>query len=350
MCIGIEGASAATPKTLYVTQGNGETSTFSITTATMPTEPNVTLTAAGWGQTQLATDVAERISAVGIDGVTMYACDVTPMSSLRQLRITGADLYALDLSYNRCLESLILTGNHFSKFTIDGISGDYMKNMLSYIDVSNNEIQEFVAAFRGGIKHLDLHNNKLTEIDLTDADNIEYLDLSYNKLSALKLNYQGKLTDLNASHNSIAKYTAPETNVIEKADFSNNAFSFATLPARGNISPANFKYAPQAQILIPTKAPGVDLEAQAIEIEGQPVLFAWYRADGSVLTEGTDYTITNGRTRFLAPAVGSSVYCSMTCAALPDFSGANTLRTTSVIASEMPTNEVATFTTAEAEL
>lgn len=347
MCIGIEGASADSPKTLYVTQGDGSSLTFDITTSTMPATPNVTLTAAGYGQTTLATDMSERISAVGIDGVGMYACDVTPMSSLRSLRLTGSGLYSLDLGYNRCLESLIVTGNHFGKFSLDGVSGDYMKNVLTHIDISDNEITELKLSYIDGFEYLDLHGNKLAEMNFDDAERIYYLDVSDNQLETLKINYLSSLRELKASNNKLNQYIAPENNVIEKADFSNNCFTFATLPARNGLSEADFGYAPQAPIRISAKAPGVDLGSQAIEIDGTPVEFTWLKAAGTPLVEGVEYTIVDGRTRFLDPTVGA-VHCVMTCASLPAFTGDNALMTTDVIASDMPTNLVAQFQTAQA--
>lgn len=346
MCIGIDGATAETPKPLYVTQGDGKTTTYQITTSSMPSEPNVKLTAAGYGQTSLAVDVAEQITAVGIDGVTMYACDITPMSALRDLRLTGTELYALDLGYNRCLEKIILNGNHLPKINLDGVSGDFAKTRLSYIDLADNETAELTISRMDGIKYLDLHDNKLTFQHFKDAERIEYLDVSHNMLESLELGYLTSLRELNASYNKLTTYAAPETNVIEKADFSNNCFTYANLPTRNGLSEDNFKYAPQAKITITTKAPGIDLGSQAVTIDGSPVEFAWFKTDGTQLVAGTDYTITEGRTRFLEPTVGAEVYCVMTCASLPAFSGADALMTTNVEAAEMPSHVVAEFRTA----
>lgn len=347
MSVGIEGATAESPKNLYVKQGDGSTQTFQITTSEMPDNPNVTLAAAGYGETNLSVDMSERISAIGIDGIGMYACDVTPMSSLRNLRMTGTGLYTLDLGYNRCLEKLIVTGNHFTKFSLDGVSGDYMKNMLTYVDISNNEITDLTLSFIDGIEYFDLHSNRFTELNFTDAERIRYLNVSDNQLEKLKLNYLSSLVELDASHNRLSEYIEPETNIMQKADFSDNCFTYASLPSRNGMSEANFTYAPQANILISKKAPGVDLGSQDIVIDGKPVEFAWYKSDGTQLVEGTQYTITDGRTRFIDTTVGA-VHCVMTCEALPAFSGKNALMTTDVIASEMPTNVAAGFRTAEA--
>lgn len=348
MCIGIDGATAESPKTLYVTQGDGKTSTYQVTTSAMPSEPNVKLTAAGYGQTSLAVDVAEQITAVGIDGVTMYACDITPMSALRELRLTGTELYALDLGYNRCLEKLVLNGNHLTKIDLDGVSGDFAKTNLSYIDLAGNETAELVISRMDGVTYFDLHNNKLTSQHFKDAERIEYLDVSQNLLESLEIGYLISLRELNASDNKLTSYAAPETNVIEKADFSRNCFTYANLPARNGLSEDNFKYAPQAKIVITSKAPGIDLGTQAVTIDGAPVEFAWFKTDGTQLTAGTDYTITEGRTRFLDPTVGAEIYCAMTCASLPAFSGDNALMTTNVEAAEMPQHVVAEFSTADA--
>ncbi len=271
MCIGIDGATTDSPKTLYVTQGDGKTSTYQITTSAMPSEPNVKLTAAGYGQTSLAVDVAEQITAVGIDGVTMYACDITPMSALRDLRLTGTELYALDLGYNRCLEKIILNGNHLPKINLNGVSGDFAKTKLSYIDLAGNETTELTISRMDGIEYLDLHNNKLTFQHFRDAERIKYLDVSHNMLESLEIGYLISLRELNASDNKLTSYAAPETNVIEKADFSRNCFTYANLPARNGLSEDNFKYAPQAKIVITSKAPGIDLGSQAVTIDGSPV-------------------------------------------------------------------------------
>lgn len=346
MCIAIEGASPETPKNLYVRQSDGSYLTVPVITAVMPDSPNVSFKSVGYGQVELYADMNERVAAVGIDGVPMYACDVTPMASLRQLRITGAGLYGLDLGYNRCLQKLVLTGNHFSQFSLDGVSGDYTKNTLSYLDISDNEISELTLSFKDAFEYFDVHSNRFTQLDFTNAERIWYLDVSHNNLESLKLNYLSSLRELNASYNNLTDYTAPETNVIEKADFSHNNFTYANLPARNGLSEQNFIYAPQAKIQISTRAPGIDLESQAVTIDGKPVVFAWYKTDGTKLTEGTQYTITDGRTRFLDTSVGE-VHCVMTCAALPAFEEENALMTTDVLVSEMPTNVAATFRTAE---
>ena len=346
MCVGIEGASAENPKTLYVVQGD-RTTTFDITTSAMPDAANVTVAIDGY-EVKLYTEVSERISAVGIDDVYMTACDLTNATSLRDLRLTGTELYSLDLGYNRFLEKLVLTGNHLGAFSLDGVSGDFYKNMLTYIDLSNNEITSVTLSYLDAIEHYDLSHNRLTEITLKDAERIGYLDLSYNQLTTLTINYLSSLRELHAQHNALSTYVAPETNVIEYADFSHNNFTYATLPARRGMDEDHFVYAPQAKIQITTKAPGIDLGSQAVTIDGKPVVFTWLKADGTPLVEGTDYVITQGRTRFLAPAVDAEVHCVMTCESLPAFAGENALMTTSVQAAEMPTHIAATFRTVEA--
>lgn len=344
MCIGIEGATPETPKTLHVTQGDGSVTSVAVTTSAMPAEPNVVITAVGYGFIELATDVSERVSAVGIDGVTMFSCDVTPMSSLRSLRLTDAGLYELDLRYNRCLESLILTGCHLGDFSLDGASGSYTKTAITYLDLSNNEMTSLTRSEQDPIEYFDVSNNLLTDIVLNSSERITYLDVSHNKLPLLRINYLASLRELHANDNLISEYFPPETNVLEYADFSRNCFTFANLPERGPVAMANFHYAPQAKIQIMGRAPGIDLSSQAVTIEGAPVQFAWIKADGTALAEGTDYTIADGRTRFLNTEVGP-VHCSMTCAALPEFTGDDALMTTDVTPAPLPTHVAASFRT-----
>ncbi|MCC8070660.1 MAG: hypothetical protein LIO90_02515 [Bacteroidales bacterium] len=344
--IGIDGASEAEPVPFYVDYGNGSLTTFYATTITTPEEPNAVGTQASYGMVKLYVPEGQRVTALKMDGIGLYSIDVTAMPCLRELQISDAGLYTIDLQWNRCLQTLDLSGNNFYILSLEGNNTNYGKNVLSHIDLSNNAIYDLTLPSVEGIEYLDVSHNAITSLDFTDAERLYYLNVSYNELEELKINYCSALLTLDASHNQLTNYTEPETFVMETLIVNDNQFTMATLPARHGIAESNFIYAPQAMISIPSKGPGIDLSAQNVEIDGEPTEFKWYTVDGVKLEADVDYTNEDGKMRFINTEVGE-IYCAITNASLPAFSGDNVLRTTNIEAAPMPTNVLATFVTTE---
>ena len=240
------------------------------------------------------------------------------------------------LGYNKGLRSLTLTGNNFNTLNIRGVNDAYQKTLLQDINLSNNQLTAVTLNDMGTIHNLNLSNNQLTELSLKDADNMETLDLSNNQLTEVNANYCTLMTDFNIANNNISSITMPSELSLRRFHCENNSLSFANLPLLPNIE--EYVYAPQNIITIPVKSPGVDLQDH--NINGQTV-YTWKNSDGTTLTEGTDYLIVDGMTRFLEPIIGNSVYCEMTNELFPGL----TLTTTKVQAAEMPKNKIASFTT-----
>ena len=124
----------------------------------------------------------------------------------------------------------------------------------------------------------------------------------------------------------------------------NNNFTIETLPTHGSLSDENYIYAPQSDLFIPTKGPGIDLSKQNRVINGIGTVYTWKDSKGNSLIEGTDYINNNGNMRFLNTSVGEIV-CEMTNPAYPGFTGDKVFKTTPILAAGMPTNEIASFTT-----
>ena len=72
-------------------------------------------------------------------------------------------------------------------------------------------------------------------------------------------------------------------NCLQNFQCNDNNLSFRTLQ-RVDAS-VHYEYAPQNKVGIAEKAPGVDLQAH--NVDGQTT-YIWKKADGTVLTEGTD--------------------------------------------------------------
>lgn len=339
--IGIYGATAENPKKFYIDYGNGEKVAYTTSSSSAPETPNASGTAT-------SEDIAiyvpenEQITAFDMENIQLNSIDFTQAPSLRSLRLVNAGLNEIDLSWNNLLTKLELTGNHFQTLNIRGANDAYQKNLLSDINLSNNEIQDLTLNDRYSIQHLNLSNNNLTELSLKDADNMITLDVSGNQLTTVDINYCTKMTSLNVANNKVTSIVFPTEISLTTLNCENNDLTFATLPVIAGLS--TYTYAPQNEVKIPTIGPGADLSVVAND-NGQTT-YVWKKsADNSTLVKGTDYNEENGITNFLEPIIGNKVYCEITNSAFNEL----TLKTSSIEAASMPTNVIATFTTTGAQ-
>ena len=337
MRIGVIGASQQNPKTIYIDLGDGNPAEFTITTQDMPATPNVTAKIADYGTKHILVPDGVTISALGINQ-QLYSIDTDKMTQIIDLDLSGCGLYSVDLRYNYLLNRLNLADNNLYTVDLEGFNNAWNKQWLTDINLSHNNLSEFSVPDNRTLTDLNLAGNNISQLMLSDADNLVNLDVSGNSLTRLDLHYSLLLQSLNAASNRLSEHTLGEGVSLKTLDVSDNAFTFATLPLDADAE--NFVYAPQQTLTIPTKGPGVNLTAQYVTINGKSSAFAWFKADGTPVAEGTDYTINKGNTRFINTEMGN-VYCEITNAALP----ALTLRTTEIEASEAPTHIIASFTT-----
>lgn len=340
--IGVEGASVENPKEILVDFGDQTQVKYTITTSEAPAVANVTGLKVGYGAVTVYVPEGVLLTAIDVKDIPMYSADVTKSASLRTLRLANAGLYSIDLSWNRCLQTLDLSGNNLSTLTLEGSNSSYSKNVLNNIYLSNNKLTSITLNDMRAIRILDLSHNELSEaISFYNGDYVEWVDFSYNAFSDLDFTYCYALKHLDISHNKMVEVSMPETSVLEYFACNDNLFTLATLPARGNLTEENFVYAPQSDLVIATKGPGADLAEQ--NRDGKTV-YAWKKADGTTVTEGVDYKVENGITTFINIEMGQ-VYCEMSHADFPDFTGENVYKTTLIEAAGMPTHVVASFKT-----
>ncbi len=337
LSIGMDGASATNPRTVMIDFGDGNLKSFDITTSEAPAVANVVATKPSYGTIAIYAPEGETLTGFGAKDFTIYSIDLSAAPCLRNLFLINTGLYSIDMQWNRCLTSLDLSGNNFSTLTLEGANGYYGKNALTTVNVSNNKLTEFTLNENMTIVDLNISHNQLTEYTFKTILYLEKLDFSYNKLTELDLSDCDVLSDVNVSNNLLTSITLPET--IETLNIANNYMTYASLPERSAVS--NYTYAPQSDIVIPTKGPGIDLSDY--NPNGKTV-YTWKRSNGSVITEGSDYTNKEGKTHFINTNMGD-VYCELTNSDFPDFAGDNVLKTTNIEAAEMPTNIIASFTT-----
>ena len=343
--VGALGATTENPVEFFVDFGDGEQQSFNATSFYAPETANVTGLKAGYGQVVVYAPEGVQITAFEAKDIPMYSADVTKAPALRSLSIENAGLYSIDLGMNRCLESLDLSENNFSMLSLAGINGDYSKNSLSNIDLSNNKLSDLTLNDMRAIRTLNLSNNQLSKLDLSFGDYVVDLNISHNLYEeTIDLTYCTSMKRLDISHNNISSVTMPTENNLEYFACNNNKLTYATLPEHGKLEEGNYIYAPQADIIIASKGPGADLSEQLNSVSGSVTQYTWKSEGGNTLVEGTDYSIDNGVTKFININAGK-IYCEMSNVAYPAFAGANVLKSTVIEAAGMPTHLIAEFTT-----
>lgn len=347
--VGVAGATPEEPKQVFIDFGDGTLVPFDVTTSEIPASPNITGNRAGYSSMAVYCADGVEPTAFAAEGIEMYSFDCTACQSLNRLTVAGAGLYAINLDRNRCLKQLDLSDNNLTSFKLTGLTEQFNKNFLTDLNLSHNAISSIEFSTLAMLRRVDLSYNRIAELDFSDADYIEELNIANNLFTELNVLHCTALKSLNFANNMVTSWIQPEENNIEALNLSYNNFTLSTLPERSALlTEENYDYAPQNTLTIATKGPCADLTVQLRDIDGQNTAFTWLDEEGNALTEGIDYTISAGYTRFLDPVVGKKLHCSMTHPYFPDFAGDNTYTTTTIEAASMPSNLIASFTTTTA--
>lgn len=239
------------------------------------------------------------------DGTKLTALDVTKATDLTKLTCNTHEITTLDVSKNVNLTELVCSNNPITSLDLSA------NTQLTSLDGTNMSLTEIDVTKNTALTYVNLNNNQLTSLDVTASEALGTLFCMGNQLTELKAD-----------------------NVTKSVNCSKNNFTLATLPA---LPCKTYTYAPQnaMQIAAEVKAgETVDLSAQD-NISGLldckvKTTYTWLTEDGEALVAGTDYTEEEGVFTFLVKQ-DVPVYCEMTTAAFPKFSGSNTFKTTTTL-------------------
>ena len=347
MSVGILGATDAKPVSVKVDLGDGNLVPIAIKSEN-PATPNIDAQRKGSGNIIVYVPQDYYITALETDNLPIDNIDLTALTQLRVLVLKNAGLRNIDLGYNNKLRKLDLSGNLLTKLTLKGPSSYFYKSLLTDINVSNNQLENYEFDDFYAVRNFDISHNKMKALDVSDADNLRSLNISNNAFTRLLMNHSELLERLDASNNELTEVKIPPVAPLTYLNISGNNFTLANMPADFGLDGAHFIYAPQHVLEISTSSPGIDLSEQFIKKNGATTQYVWKKENGQKLVEGTDYTIKDGASKFKNLTVGK-IYCEMTHAAYPAFTGANVFKTTLVQPIDMPKYELASFTTINAK-
>lgn len=330
-------------------------------------ETNIEAAFDGWNQTAITGKVTGEVK-IYADNLIYLDCTS---------RVDGAGLTSIDLSKATALEQLFLSGNKLTTL-------DVTKNTtLTRLEPQNNQISSLDLTKNTELERLDVTNNLLTSLDISKNTKLDYLKISDNKFEGL-LDLSGnpslksvyalnmgitevnlgenkadkpyftfnnnKLTSFDASKldnlsngslfligNQIKSFTMPAGGTIKTLNITKNCMTLETLPI---FTSKGYNYAPQADLAVKESynvKDVIDLSAQTSAALNTK--YALVKADKTALTEGTDYTVADGKITVLTQQ--TAVYVTMTSAAFSKFTGNNIFKTTTFsVADPMGINDI----------
>lgn len=339
--LGVEG-------TVQIDWGNGE----KVTSEVIPAydgwnQVNVFGTVSGDGKVKIYGDnIVYFECSSRVDGAQVLSLDVTKATTLKDLTANTNKLASMDLTKNTELEKLTINNNQLTSIDISKCTKlttlDITNNLLTAIDITKNQ----------ALQTLRIGQNKLAgELDLSTNPTIKSVYALTNELTSIKIgnntaskpyfsfNYN-KLTSIDASGindaknailfligNQLTEIKLPSMK-MQALNISKNNFTLATLPAPDATTTAKgFTYAPQNDYVIAESykvGDVLDLSSQTSATLNTQ--FAVYKSDNTALTEGTDYTVADGKITFLTAQ--EAVYVTMSSALYSKFTGTSIYKTT----------------------
>lgn len=336
----------ATEGTVQIDWGNGE----KVTSEVIPAfdgwnQVNVSGTVSGEGKVKIYGDniVCFECSS-RVDGAQVLSLDVTKATTLKDLTANTNKLTAIDLTKNTELEKLEISNNQLTSIDISKCTKlatmEINNNLLTAIDITKNQ----------ALQTLRIGQNKLAgELDLSTNPTLKTVAAPTNELTSVKIgnntadkpwlsfNYN-KLTSIDASGiqdagnatlfligNKLTEIKLPSAK-MKTLNISKNNFTLATLPD-ATTAARGFTYAPQNDYVIAESykvGDVLDLSSQTSATLNTQ--FAVYKSDKTALTEGTDYTVAEGKITFLTAQ--EAVYVTMSSALYSKFTGTNIYKTT----------------------
>jgi Leucine-rich repeat (LRR) protein len=209
---------------------------------------------------------------------------------------------------------------------------------LCTFDVSVNKLKTANVSGCTMLSEFRVEANQLTSVDVSGCSQLSVFYCGENKLTSLDVSSLKKLTYLNVYYDSLKDLDLSSNKLLSYLRCDKNQFKFSTLPIKS--SPTEYYYDPQGLIPIGKDitvngstfkhvgvGEAVDLSAEAT-IDGKATSFVWKkRSDGSVVTPATN---DGGKFTFDSSLANETIYCEMSNATFPGFTGDDMLKTVDI--------------------
>lgn len=326
--------------------GNGE----KVTSEVIPAydgwnQVNVSGTVSGDGKVKIYGDnIVYFECSSRVDGAQVLSLDVTKATTLKDLTANTNKLASIDLTKNTELEKLTINNNQLISIDISKCTKlttlDITNNLLTAIDITKNQALQTLRIGQNKFAgELDLSTNpalrnvyalnmELNSVKIgNNTASKPLFSLNNNKLTSIDasgIQDAGNAT-LNLIGNQLTEIKLPSAK-MSILRISKNNFTLATLPD-ATTAAKNFTYAPQNDYVIAESykvGDVLDLSSQTSATLNTQ--FAVYKSDKTALTEGTDYTVADGKITFLTAQ--EAVYVTMSSALYSKFTGTSIYKTT----------------------
>lgn len=270
---------------------------------------------------------AAKINIFSIYQLTLRDVDLTNLTGLYALSLGNCDIAPADVKMPQApgLAELNLNGNRFDSYPY----AEQFTNVRT-LNLGSNSFTEFDASKVPSVEYLVLSDNRISKLSFNNPS-LWSIMADKNSLTEVDLNGLPSLTQILLSSNRLASIDLePVKNTLQVLSLVDNRFSMATLPVPSDYPGINvYYYGGQAPLDVKCADMTVDLSSQA-SVKGTPTTFVWYKGlpsydentqqiVGNLLTEGTDYTISDGVTHFLKRQ-DDQVICLMTNTEFEDLS------------------------------
>ena len=188
--------------------------------------------------------------------IALYSINLTCENNVRRNAITSllldgcADLSVVKAQYNQLAtvnvkDCFVLDTLDFSHNVIASEFVIESKNILRYLDISNNKINATNPKFDGyfELKVLNISNNNFTgALNLTGNNALVNLDFSYNKFNSVNLTSNVNITKLNGSYNSLTNINLANQKYLKELNVDSNRLTALNISNNKELASLSCRY------------------------------------------------------------------------------------------------------------
>lgn len=236
----------------------------------------------------------EEMEELYLHGNTkLKALDVTDLTELKILNISNTEgLIPVGLNHCTALSYLYAYNSSLSNPDLSTLTE------LQVLDLTNTKTSSIDLSKNIKLQSVELTDNLLTDVNLSALKDLIKLNINGNKLQHIDLSQNTKLVELNVSSNQLQTLNIV-LDSLTSLDCGANRLPISQLPMRGNLS--TYIYWPQKDFMVAQQVEvgkpldlSQEAEATGVAQSKKKTVFFVYDSEGNMLSEGDDYTCTNG--------------------------------------------------------